>query len=78
MGEEAVCASQQQEMPLEDEGLPHLLDKDTDSAILSGEQRQAVLGAMSGRVYCIPGERVLARQRYCAACPDDRFTSGHG
>jgi exodeoxyribonuclease V alpha subunit len=55
VGKEAVCATQQQEMPLEDEGLPHLLDKDTDSAILSGEQRQAVLGAMSGRVYCISG-----------------------
>jgi exodeoxyribonuclease V alpha subunit len=52
---EAVCPSQQQEMPLEDEGLSLLLDQDTDTATLSGEQRQAILGAMSGRVYCISG-----------------------
>lgn len=51
----AVCPTQQQEMLIEDEGLGPLLDKYTNSTTLSGEQREAVLGALSSRVYCIAG-----------------------
>ncbi len=51
----AVCASQQQEMHLEDESLGDLLKRDASYAMLSDEQRRAVVGAMNGRVYCIAG-----------------------